>query len=317
MKYFVVSDVHGFYDEMITALNKAGFDETNPDHMLISLGDALDRGKKPREVLQYFNRLRANNKAVLIKGNHEDLMRDMLNKSYPERHDFSNKTFATAIELSDKQDILNYHHLFGQIKKDKDWKEYCGYLVDYFETEHYVFVHGWIPMVMMNISGPLYPHWAPTKVRADWRDGTQDDWEEARWLNGAKMSKSGFYIDKAIVCGHIHCSAWHTLFENKKEFTDFTPYKSERVIALDACTAYSGFCNCVVLEDQMVSISFIIAAWNIAMPLWLSILMTVSGAVSILFNVSTFVVSFLVAARKNDSKTIDNFVETQTEAEKK
>ena len=66
----------------------------------------------------------------------------------------------------------------------------------------------------------------------------------------------------------------------------------------------------------MISISFIIAAWNIAMPLWLSILMTVSGAVSILFNVGTFVVSFLAATRKNDSKAIDNFVKTRIEAEK-
>ena len=67
----------------------------------------------------------------------------------------------------------------------------------------------------------------------------------------------------------------------------------------------------------MISISFIIAAWNIAMPLWLSILMTVSGAVSILFNVGIFVVSFLAAVKKNDSKAIDNFVEAQIEAEKK
>ena len=67
----------------------------------------------------------------------------------------------------------------------------------------------------------------------------------------------------------------------------------------------------------MISISFIIAAWNIAMPLWLSILMTVSGAVSILFNVGTFIISFLGRVKINDGKAINNFVKAQIETEKK
>ena len=28
-KYFVVSDIHGFYDELIEALNTAGYDKNN------------------------------------------------------------------------------------------------------------------------------------------------------------------------------------------------------------------------------------------------------------------------------------------------
>lgn len=48
MKYFIVSDVHSFYDEMMTALNESGFDKTNPDHIFVSLGDLLDRGDQSR-----------------------------------------------------------------------------------------------------------------------------------------------------------------------------------------------------------------------------------------------------------------------------
>ena len=47
-KYFVVSDVHGFYDEMKKALDNAGFDIANPDHIFVSCGDLLDRGRQPR-----------------------------------------------------------------------------------------------------------------------------------------------------------------------------------------------------------------------------------------------------------------------------
>ena len=44
MKYFVVSDVHSFYDAMMNALNKQGFDPENKEHKLIACGDLFDRG---------------------------------------------------------------------------------------------------------------------------------------------------------------------------------------------------------------------------------------------------------------------------------
>ena len=53
-KYFVVSDVHGFYDEMIKALNEAGWDKNNPNHYIISCGDVFDRGTQPKEVMKFF-----------------------------------------------------------------------------------------------------------------------------------------------------------------------------------------------------------------------------------------------------------------------
>ena len=31
MKFFVLSDIHSFYDEMISALNEAGYDRDNKD----------------------------------------------------------------------------------------------------------------------------------------------------------------------------------------------------------------------------------------------------------------------------------------------
>ena len=55
MKYFIFSDVHGFYDELMLALNNAGFDKDNPEHIIISLGDLLDRGPKPLQCLQFVN----------------------------------------------------------------------------------------------------------------------------------------------------------------------------------------------------------------------------------------------------------------------
>ena len=42
MKYFITSDIHGYYSVLIEELNKQGFDK-NKD-TLITLGDNFDRG---------------------------------------------------------------------------------------------------------------------------------------------------------------------------------------------------------------------------------------------------------------------------------
>ena len=34
-KYFITSDVHSFYDELKMALSKKGFQDDNPDHILV------------------------------------------------------------------------------------------------------------------------------------------------------------------------------------------------------------------------------------------------------------------------------------------
>ena len=52
-KLFVISDVHSYFDEMLSALNEAGFDPNNEQHWLISCGDHWDRGLKPVEVMNY------------------------------------------------------------------------------------------------------------------------------------------------------------------------------------------------------------------------------------------------------------------------
>lgn len=43
MKYFVISDIHIFYTEMMTSLISNVFDIQNPDHKVIICGDAFDR----------------------------------------------------------------------------------------------------------------------------------------------------------------------------------------------------------------------------------------------------------------------------------
>ena len=45
-KIFAISDIHGFYTEMITSLKESGYDEDNPEHLLIVCGDKFDRERE-------------------------------------------------------------------------------------------------------------------------------------------------------------------------------------------------------------------------------------------------------------------------------
>ena len=93
-RFVVISDVHGFYDEMITALNEVNF---NPEtDFLISLGDNFDRGPKNKKVMDY---LMALERKVLVRGNHEDLFEDLCHRRYPYQYDVSNGTYDAVCEL--------------------------------------------------------------------------------------------------------------------------------------------------------------------------------------------------------------------------
>ena len=117
-------------------------------------------------------------------------------------------------------------------------------MVDYYETAHYVFVHGWIPCIQERDGS--YSH------RSDWREATPEEWRRARWCNGMDAAQA-CTEEKTILCGHWHCSYGHATYEHKgSEFgpdADFSPYYGPGVIALDACTAYSGKINILTLED--------------------------------------------------------------------
>ena len=78
MKYFLFSDVHGEYDALITSLEAAGFDLSNPEHMLIGLGDYFDRGSQNEMVLVFLKTMLDMGRIKLIRGNHDDMLLNFL-----------------------------------------------------------------------------------------------------------------------------------------------------------------------------------------------------------------------------------------------
>lgn len=236
-KIYAVSDVHGYFAEMKKALDEVGFDPQNPQHLLVSCGDAMDRGKQPREVIEFFNRLP--NK-VLICGNHEILMQDAIRRKCFLMHDFHNGTAATAYDFCTKENagLMGHAQILGELRDDPEYQKYMSLLVNYFETERYIFVHSWTP------------------GGKDWRYAPQSKWDKAFWGNPFDIAAVvGNKTGKTIIHGHFHNSyGWHrkgigTEFEDDAKFDII---EHHNCIGLDACTAWSGKVNVLVIEDNLL-----------------------------------------------------------------
>lgn len=240
MKYFVSSDIHGFYDEWMLALEDKGFDIKNPNHKIIICGDLFDRGRQPQRIIDFI--LANKDKIILIRGNHEDLMEEMIKRNSSTLGDLSNGTAYTIVDLYPGWQISEFN--LSKIAKETRLQDVLDLCVDYFETDHYIFVHGWIPIIE---NCYLYD--------ADWRNARKERWQKARWTSPIEMYKYKIYEpNKTIVCGHWHCSAlWHEqkpeIYEEFGEKANFEPFITKNMIALDACTAYTKKVNVVVLDD--------------------------------------------------------------------
>lgn len=234
MFFYVLSDVHGFYNEMRDALDKAGFDPNDENSWLISCGDVWDRGDQPLEVMNYLMSLP---RAILISGNHSQLFKECCQRGFPYINDYSNGTYNTICKLGGEK----YGHSFEEccIIAEQIAKQFLNKEINYFETERYVFCHSWVPVNC-----------------GDWRTAHQRDWDEAMWVNPLQMTMGGATIAKTICSGHWHSSAGWAIEKGLPEFGNgacFEPYHyKDKLIMLDACTAYSHKVNVIVIEDEFL-----------------------------------------------------------------
>lgn len=245
-KFFIMSDIHGFYDEMKLALDEAGFDPNNEDHWIITCGDHFDRGPKPAEVMRYLKNIP---RTILIKGNHEQLLMDCIDRGYAESHDFHNGTAKTIIDLSPNAELFGEACATAYLKV----KDFIGIMVDYAETKNYIFVHSWVPLINKDELPPYYTKDRQFEFNPNWRSATEKEWQDACWGNPYELADQGLLPDKTIVFGHWHCSTGWAKAEGRSKFGNdakFEPYYGDGFISIDACTAHSGKCNVIVLEDE-------------------------------------------------------------------
>lgn len=252
MKCFVSSDIHSFYTEYKKALDDAGFDISNPEHGIIICGDIFDRGNESRELLNFLLKI-PDNRLIIIKGNHDDLLNDCIREiksyGYPGFHHILNGTISTIRQLTGldlteldektlKSKLIEYYALMNRAR------DYAECIKD---DKHYIFIHGWIPLSTIN---GVY------KYNPKWRYANKEMWKEARWLNGIDMNHLKLQGENDIIyCGHWHTSYGHHNYgKGCSEFgddADFGIYYNDGIVALDACTAHSHKVNVAIFEGEI------------------------------------------------------------------
>ena len=146
---YVMSDLHGHYDIFIKMLKKIKFDETD---CLYILGDCCDRGDHSFEIYSY---IRAHHNIILLKGNHEVLMKNAL-LSIDSKSD-ENQLWQRNGGLKTRQ---NYHRILKKpVFKEPDYHvlksmlhqsivDYIDHLPNYLEItvnrRNYLLVHAGI-----------------------------------------------------------------------------------------------------------------------------------------------------------------------------
>lgn len=234
---FAVSDIHGHFSLLKEALEKAGFDDGNANHLLVCCGDCFDRGNENYEVLRFFERCRHK---VLLRGNHEDLLKTLLLTGKVLPHHVINGSMQTLTDFFGSYSIDPANGTIDFSGKTRTVDRVCCFIdeaLDYFETDRYVFVHGWLPKGYS--SGSRLS------------DYSADEWSEARWIKWTEQYAGVPPIKgKTLVCGHMP-TFFADKFDGRRQRSCADIFYGNGIIAIDAGTFDSKQVNVLVIEDRM------------------------------------------------------------------
>lgn len=249
--FYVISDVHGFYNEMREALDDTGFNPDDKNSWLVVLGDYTDRGPDPDKVISY---LRSLPRKILVKGNHEDLLLECCERGVPYSHDFSNGTYNTICKLGNYIEGYSFDECCDRTLARIHL--FIDEMVDYFETEHFVFCHSWIPVICKDGLPAYYTKNRKFEFNPNWRNASEKDWQDARWGNPFDLATSGLNkTGKKLLHGHWGNSYYWAKEKGLSEYGDdacFDICTHDSCIGLDTTTVVSGKVNVLIIQDEFL-----------------------------------------------------------------
>lgn len=146
-KLLTFTDIHGCADTLKSLVKKV---KPSDNDILIFLGDYVDRGDKSFEVVDYLIELNKTYECVFLKGNHEDMWLDYLNKTatmseynmffYNGGTSTLNSYCDNIIDEETGKPLLNGNGLdFKDLPQSH--QEFYNNLKLYHEIDDFIFVH--------------------------------------------------------------------------------------------------------------------------------------------------------------------------------
>lgn len=259
-KIFVISDLHGHYKETINALQQAGYDENNDNHLLICCGDCFDRGEESLAIYQWLKTLVDNKKAIWIIGNHEPMFVSFLKGNTSPFNFIHNGTSATIDDFNHRTKSFEMFLLENDGKYMYMEDAYCDFvkrtsksinkefpeLIDfinslpyYYETKNYIFTHGALDL---KVPDWHFPHcYLYDKV----------DWEALTWNDGTFLIQPNT-TGKTIVVGHFDSGHLRKMYNLGSENDHSILETEDKKVFIDACTILTKQVNVYVIEDELL-----------------------------------------------------------------
>lgn len=261
-KIFVISDIHGHYQETISALKEAGYDENNSNHFLICCGDCFDRGSESLSIYKWLKKLVDNKKAIWIIGNHEPMFISFLkgntnpfnfihNGINTTIDDFNHRTNSWEMFLfeHDGQHMYMEEAYCDFVKEtsksiNKEFPELINFLENlpkYYETKNYIFTHASLDL---KTSDWHYPHCYRHSYI---------DWDALSWDDGSFIFQNNT-TNKTIVVGHFDTGHLREMWQiDSKNYNDHSIlFTKDKKVFIDGCTALTKKVNVYVIEDELL-----------------------------------------------------------------
>lgn len=261
MSTYVMSDIHGCYDELMVML---GIIQFSKDDQLIIAGDYIDRGKQSYEMLRWIEAEPLN--VTFLKGNHDvefiyciDLMRIMFDKKQLPLDNWEATTviYELLVELSNTNQVVGAFDYYGTI--GKLIRENNVTMLQLNKWSECIRRMSFVKTYVINKKSYLIVHagYIENLVEAD----TEDNYEDVEdfYLNARDDAyMCGGKKDCVVISGHTP-----TVFEDEMPYNDgfvYSFYDDElncRFYNIDCGCAYKEKYShaklaCIRLEDEEI-----------------------------------------------------------------
>jgi serine/threonine protein phosphatase 1 len=187
MRILAIGDIHGCSQALASLLDMV---RPQPDDLLITLGDYVDRGPDSYSVIEQLLALHDTGRLIALRGNHEQMMLDAR---------LSPDSFDIWLACGGKQALASYSPAGdrGRIEDvpDEHWHFLEDVCRDWYETDTHLFAHGSLDADLPMEEQPNYIlHWATVH-------GTAPHCSGKVLVCGHTEQRNGWPLD----LGHVVC----------------------------------------------------------------------------------------------------------------
>lgn len=205
MRTLAIGDVHGCLRALDALLDEV---DPQPDDLLVTLGDYVDRGPDSKGVLDRLLALAARCRCLPLKGNHDLMM--LQGREDPEH-------FSDWLKSGGKQTLASYQanedwQTFAEAIPARHWRFLGDDCVPYHETDTHFFVHASVSPDLPLAEQPASMLYWETLVAGTWRPHESGK----TMVCGHSLQRSGrpLVLDRAIcIDTWVYGDGWLTCLD--------------------------------------------------------------------------------------------------------